>query len=245
MSLPECGAFGFHPAGKAGRERLHRELQWQAARRVFECGGLFQSGRCSPQAIIVLWRQDCNHQRPYSSLADRTPAEFAAAVSFGNDADCVRLENASRFPHSHRTTTTGNQVRMGQRSSPLLETPHLNYISSNQAGTNRTTQAEISNLLRHSFPGRVTVLVLNLSLVQFCGFGSKQVEAGRKVEDVALEVGVSKHTIYGWKAKYGGLQVSEAQRLRQLEDENGRLKKLVADLSLDREMLKAVIAKKA
>jgi putative transposase len=71
----------------------------------------------------------------------------------------------------------------------------------------------------------------------------KQVEAGHKVEDVAREVGVSKHTIYGWKAKYGGLEVSEAQRLRQLEDENGRLKKLVADLSLEREMLKAVIAK--
>jgi putative transposase len=71
----------------------------------------------------------------------------------------------------------------------------------------------------------------------------KQVEAGCKVEDVAREVGVSKHTIYGWKAKYGGLEVNEAQRLRQLEDENGRLKKLVADLSLDREMLKAVIAK--
>ena len=71
----------------------------------------------------------------------------------------------------------------------------------------------------------------------------KQVEAGRKVEDVAREVGVSKHTIYAWKAKYGGLEVSEAQRLRQLEDENGRLKKLVADLSLDREMLKAVIGK--
>jgi putative transposase len=71
----------------------------------------------------------------------------------------------------------------------------------------------------------------------------KQVEAGRKVEDVAREVGVSKHTLYGWKAKYGGLEVNEAQRLRQLEDENGRLKKLVADLSLDREMLKAVITK--
>ncbi len=72
----------------------------------------------------------------------------------------------------------------------------------------------------------------------------KQVEAGRKVEDVAREIGVSKHTIYGWKAKYGGLEVSEAQRLRQLEDENGRLKKLVADLSLDREMLKAGDRKK-
>jgi len=71
----------------------------------------------------------------------------------------------------------------------------------------------------------------------------KQVEAGRKVEDVAREMGVSKHSIYAWKAKYGGLEVSEAQRLRELEDENHRLKKLVADLSLDKEMLKAVIAK--
>jgi len=55
--------------------------------------------------------------------------------------------------------------------------------------------------------------------------------------------GVSKHTIYAWKAKFGGLDVNEAQRLRQLEDENHRLKKLVADLSLDKEMLKAVISK--
>jgi len=71
----------------------------------------------------------------------------------------------------------------------------------------------------------------------------KQMEAGRKAEDVAREMGVSKHTIYAWKAKYGGLEVNEAQRLRKLEDENHRLKKLVADLSLDKEMLKAVIAK--
>lgn len=71
----------------------------------------------------------------------------------------------------------------------------------------------------------------------------KQVEAGRKVEDVARECGVSKHTIYGWKARFGGMEVSEVQKVRALEDENGRLKRLVADLSLDREMLKAVIAK--
>jgi putative transposase len=71
----------------------------------------------------------------------------------------------------------------------------------------------------------------------------KQLEAGRRAEDVARELGVSKHTIYAWKAKYGGLDVNEARRLRELEDENHRLKKLVADLSLDKEMLKAVIAK--
>jgi putative transposase len=68
-------------------------------------------------------------------------------------------------------------------------------------------------------------------------------EAGRKVEDVAREFGVSKHTIYAWKAKYGGMDVSEAQEARQLRDENTRLRKLVADLSLDKEALQSVIRK--
>src|SRR5689334_24451357 len=71
----------------------------------------------------------------------------------------------------------------------------------------------------------------------------KQVEAGRAVEDVAREVGVSKHTIYGWKAKYGGMDVSEAQEAKQLRDENTRLRKLVADLSLDKDALQWVIEK--
>lgn len=71
----------------------------------------------------------------------------------------------------------------------------------------------------------------------------KQLEAGRKAEDVARELGVSKHTIYAWKSKYGGMEVSEAQEARQLRDENARLKKLVADLSLDKEALQSVIRK--
>jgi putative transposase len=71
----------------------------------------------------------------------------------------------------------------------------------------------------------------------------KQVEAGQKVEDVARERGVSKHTIYAWKAKYGGMDVSEAQEVKQLREENARLKKLVADLSLDKDMLQSVIRK--
>jgi len=71
----------------------------------------------------------------------------------------------------------------------------------------------------------------------------RQIEAGRKTEDVAREVGVSKHTIYAWKAKYGGMDVSQAQEAKQLRDENTRLRKLVADLSLDKDMLQAVIAK--
>jgi putative transposase len=71
----------------------------------------------------------------------------------------------------------------------------------------------------------------------------KQVEAGRRAEDVAREVGVSKHTLYSWKAKYGGMEVSEAQEAKQLRDENARLKKLVADLSLDKDALQSVIRK--
>jgi putative transposase len=71
----------------------------------------------------------------------------------------------------------------------------------------------------------------------------KQIEAGRTAVELAREVGVSKHTIYAWKAQYGGMEVNEAEELRALRDENHRLKKLVADLSLDKEMLKSVIQK--
>src|SRR5664279_4122849 len=71
----------------------------------------------------------------------------------------------------------------------------------------------------------------------------KQQEAGVKTADLCREHGISTATFYGWKSKYGGMEVGEAQRLKQLEEENRRLKHLVADLSLDREALKAVIRK--
>lgn len=71
----------------------------------------------------------------------------------------------------------------------------------------------------------------------------KQHEAGRKVPELARENGISAATIYTWKSKYGGMEVSDAQKLRGLEDENRRLKHLVADLSLDKEVLKSVIQK--
>lgn len=70
------------------------------------------------------------------------------------------------------------------------------------------------------------------------------VRSGADVGEVCRKVGVSRNTIYAWKKKYGGLGVDEAKRLKQLDDENRRLKKLVADLSLDNQMLKDVISKK-
>jgi putative transposase len=71
----------------------------------------------------------------------------------------------------------------------------------------------------------------------------KQMEAGRPVKEIAREMGVTDQTLYNWKSKYGGMDVAEVKRLRALEDENRRLKEMVADLSLDREVLKAVIRK--
>jgi len=71
----------------------------------------------------------------------------------------------------------------------------------------------------------------------------QQLDAGRRAAEVAREVGVSTYTIYAWKAKYGGMDVSEAQEAKQLRDENARLKKLVADLSLDKDALQSVIRK--
>ena len=72
----------------------------------------------------------------------------------------------------------------------------------------------------------------------------KEVDAGRKIQDVCRKYGISEQTYHRWKAKYGGLDVSDARRLKSLEDENRRLKTIVADLTLDNQMLKAVVARK-
>jgi len=72
---------------------------------------------------------------------------------------------------------------------------------------------------------------------QQVAFALKQAEGGTPVPEVCRKMGVSEPTFYRWKQKYGGLMPSEVQRLRQLEEENARLRRLVADLSLDKEML--------
>ena len=69
-------------------------------------------------------------------------------------------------------------------------------------------------------------------------------EAGAKVEDLCRRHGISTTTLYKWKAKYGGMTVSEAKRLRGLEDENRRLKNLLADAMLDNDALKGLLSKK-
>ena len=68
-------------------------------------------------------------------------------------------------------------------------------------------------------------------------------EAGAKAGDLSLKHGISEATLYNWKAKFGGMDVSDAKRLRSLEDENGKLKRLLADAMLDASALRELLAK--
>jgi len=75
-------------------------------------------------------------------------------------------------------------------------------------------------------------------------FALRQAETGVRVAEVCRKMGISEATFYNWKKKYGGLGVSELRRLRQLEEENTKLKQIVADLSLDKQMLQDILKKK-
>jgi putative transposase len=72
----------------------------------------------------------------------------------------------------------------------------------------------------------------------------KEVDAGAKTADVCRRLGVTEQTFYRWKSKFGGMDVSDAKRLKQLEDENRRLKQMVADQALDLQAVKLVLSKK-
>jgi len=75
-------------------------------------------------------------------------------------------------------------------------------------------------------------------------FALKQAETGTPVVEVIRKMGISEQTFYNWKKKYGGLGPGELRRLKQLEEENRKLKQMVADLSLDKHMLQEVLSKK-
>ena len=75
-------------------------------------------------------------------------------------------------------------------------------------------------------------------------FALRQHESGTAVSEIVRKLGISEQTFYRWKKKYAGLGVAELRRLKQLEEENSKLKQLVADLSLDKKMLQDVLSKK-
>lgn len=75
-------------------------------------------------------------------------------------------------------------------------------------------------------------------------YALRQVEGGRKIAEVCRELGVSEQTYHRWKRQYAGMGVSELRKLKKLEDENASLRKLVADLSLDKHILQEIVSKK-
>ena len=79
---------------------------------------------------------------------------------------------------------------------------------------------------------------------QQIAFALRQAETGTRVKEIIRELGITEQTFYRWKKQYGGLAPSELKKMKQLEEENRRLKQMVADLSLDKAMLQDVIEKK-
>lgn len=75
-------------------------------------------------------------------------------------------------------------------------------------------------------------------------YALRQADTGTRAQEVCRQLGISQATFYSWRKKYGGLGVADVRRMKQLEQENSRLKQLVADLSLDKEMLQEVLRKK-
>ncbi len=75
-------------------------------------------------------------------------------------------------------------------------------------------------------------------------FALRQAEAGASVDEICRKLGITQATFYRWKKKFAGMGVSEVRRLKQLEEENRKLKQLVADLSLDKAMLQEIVRKK-
>lgn len=71
-----------------------------------------------------------------------------------------------------------------------------------------------------------------------------QQEAGKLVKDISRENGISDATFYNWKAKYGGMQISDVKRMKEIEEENSRLKRIVANLTLENDAIKTVLEKK-
>lgn len=72
----------------------------------------------------------------------------------------------------------------------------------------------------------------------------KEYEAGKKAEDICRDLGINRNTFYNWKKKYGGMEAQDLKRLKELEEENRRLKHMYAELSLDHRILKDIIEKK-
>ena len=195
------------------------------------------------QAVIEAWRVDYNTVRPHSSLNQVTPAQFAA---FGVGA---------RGPRPARTDQGLKSEDLALSVWRIVGAGHLLFRESGLLhGSLCFPRAEglrvFRTTLRVSFAAqsgpaarRCAVKKKRFSVEQITSV-LQQVAGGVPVGDVCRQVGVSEQTFYRWKKEYGGMLPSEARELKQVRDENAKLKRLVADLSLDKVMLQDVVQKK-
>ena len=171
------------------------------------------------------WRKEYNEERPHSSLGYQTPKEFAAqAGSFYRAELGQEASNAGPLPQIPIAAQTGHGRKMTQ--NPKTDTNETRGKLGQESGKGDEGDAQEGS------HGEQIVAVL------------RQVEAGARVAEICCKVGISQATYYLWKRQYSGVGVSELRELRQLREENGRLKRLVADLSMDRQILQEIVSKK-
>jgi putative transposase len=171
---------------------------------------------------LTNWVDDYNQQRPHSALGYLTPAAYAANLSATRD----RLRNPDQLPRSHVAPPAPNCV-------------NNDLLPENWA----VFELEFSAVFSPGWEERKTMKASKFSDAQKA-FILKQGNDGVPIAEICRKAGISQATYFNWKKKYDGMQPPEMRRLKQLEDENSKLKKIVANLSLDREMLQDVIRRK-
>ena len=169
---------------------------------------------------ITNWVDDYNQRRPHSALSYLTPVAYAANLSTRSYED---------RPHPHAGNNVAPPAPLGlklicyPKNGPFSKTRFPRYFL--------------------GWEERKTMKASKFSDAQKA-FILRQGADGVPVADICRKAGISQATYFNWKKKYDGMQPPEMRRLKQLEDENAKLKKIVADLSLDREMLQDVIRRK-
>ena len=163
---------------------------------------------------LARWCMGYNQKRPHSALGYLTPAAFARTFT----ATADRLRNPDQLRRSS--------------IAPLIRYPKTGPF-----------RVRVFAVFSRGWEGRKTMKTSQFSDAQKA-FILRQGADGVPVADICRKAGISQATYFNWKKKYEGLQPPEMRRLKQLEDENAKLKRIVADLSLDREMLQDVIRRK-
>ena len=194
---------------------------------------------CDRHGIVRLYIQPGPCRMPSSNGSTGPPARRSSTPICSHPRRTCRR---SPMRGSSRTTSTDPTTRwVGYRRSPTWRASHRDVSPENDdrlelqyGGALGVPRAErMGPMKRSKFSEEQVAYVL------------RQAESGTAVGDVCRQVGISEATFYAWKKKYAHLGVSELRRLRQIEEENTRLKRLVADLSLDKHMLSEALRKKS